>query len=234
MALVVTFADNGDGTATATVAGSAGGLVAVQGARLTSSTGPLAWAVLDSRLGDGDVTFAATPGLYVGRGVEAGLESPPYYFAVTTGAGLSVATRVRNSITDRITALALPCSSRVFVQVDENELNLSFPCTVLSPVGLSESRRSVVAGLDDIGRPTRILILDRADRYDPRKLPDWELWRQTIERAFHNQRMPGVIESFKTEVDNEAIVTAELPKYQYMVSQLVIRAWCRERRGFGA
>jgi hypothetical protein len=126
--------------------------------------------------------------------------------------------------------LGLPCGVyEQWTAVDVS--NVVFPAIILSVEGVSESDESTLSSADDIGFPVRVSIIDRQDDYDHGTLPDYEGWRHLIDRAFRKQQLPGVPESVQCKVEYGDIGNPNLPKFQYLVSEFVIRHVMRLYRG---
>lgn len=220
--------------ATATISGSAGGTVAVYAARVDGQIGSANWSQVGSRTGDGAISLALAKGYYFAYAAEGGDVSPLQYFVVTDGLD-SVATRCRAAVRATIELLDLPCTRRIYEQWDAlDDTNLLYPCVVLTTAGQSEQSGFYTASLDGIGRPILVLICDRQDIKDPRPLPDYESWRQRIERAFRSQRLSGVIECRWCTVEPGQIAEEYRQRFQCVVSTLTIRVDTREPRGLGA
>jgi hypothetical protein len=230
----LTVTDDEDGTgATATVSGSAGAVNVVFVGKATGELGALAYAEAGSRVGDGTVPLALEKGLWFAYLVSGWAFSGHVYFAVTDGAD-AVATRCRRSVADTIRLLPIPPAAHVYEHGIPEFSDVFFPNVILSIDGVEEHFQNVLATLDYVGRPVKVQINDRCDvRELITKLPTYEKWREMIGRCFVNQRLAGVLESHLCQIEPYVIVDPKLPQYEFMVSGLVVRATCRERRGVG-
>lgn len=234
--ITLTVADNEDATgATATVAGVAnptGWLVTAY--RVTGAAGELA---SEDFAGDrsGSVVMGLAKGYYfaIARDTTDQSLSAMTYFRVTDGAD-AVASQVRDAIKARIELLALPGCQEVAIQMTPDESNLKFPCVLITPHDLQETDEQFLSTLDDIGRPNRVMICHREDAIDHAVIRVLDKWRQDIERAFRNQQMPSPREVVRMRVEYDYIINPNLPKFQFMVSEFVIRVVTREPRGLGA
>lgn len=235
MPITLTVTDDATGTsATATVAGS--GVLAdniVLLGRADGIGGALAFGAGGSRVGDGTIPLTVTPGLWWAYLTSDGVFSGLYYFSATDGLA-AVATRCRWSVRDTIRLLSIPPAARVYEQAFPDPSDVEFPCTLVTVDGVQETEETGLSTRDDRGRPIKIQIADRADRREViKRLPEYEFWRQSIERCFINQRLAGVPESIKCKIEPYVIIDPSMPQYEYMVSGLVVRAICREPRGVG-
>lgn len=234
--LTLTVIDNFNGaTATATVTNTAGEVVNVYTSPFTGYPGSLpAWTLSGTRAGDGTLTLNLSPGYYWAYAMADQMElSNLVYFQVSSSAE-AWATLVRRAIRARILTLGLPIAD-VYEQWTPDESNVTFPCVMLTVENVMETREQVMSLRTDIGRPTRVMICDRQDKYDHARLPDYEMWRQKIERSFSEQQLfVAGVQTVVCKIEYDAIVQPELPKYQFMVSEFVIRTITREPRGFGS
>lgn len=235
MSATVTITDNADGTgATAVVAGTSGAGVVAHVGQTTGLVGSVPFSFSFSRTGDGSLPFAITrKGLYFAYTLVGGLPVDLSYFAVTDGKH-AVATRVRAAVVSTIKSLLIPPALNVYEQMFPDETNVKFPCVICTVDGTQESEALILNNHDDIGRPVKVMIADRADKWEHRKLPDYELWRQSIDRCFRNQQLIGVPESVVCKIEPYVIVDPNARQYQHMVSGFVVRAVCRETRGIGS
>jgi hypothetical protein len=223
--------------ATATIAGSAGGANAV----FVSHGDPAVpgvsagWVEKGARAGDGDVTLSLRPGVYWAYlSADGGAElTPPVYVRVTDGLG-AVASRCLAAVRDRVTALALPCTERVYDQTFTDDPAVLYPLTVVTPAGARQSNEAALNGRDDWGHPVRVLIRDKVFQYDQTARTKFEGWRQAVLRAFHNQRLPGVPESVVCRVDLGPLVEPPPGGNGKLMSELTVRCITREPRGLGA
>jgi hypothetical protein len=237
MAQSLTAVANGDLTVTLTLTGgTAGQVVDVYAAVLNHGPAadwqPLTVAVLDGT-GVWSDTFAAPRGLWVFAGVSMGV--PWGMFArVVNAAEDATATLVRKAIRARIELLALPGLMGVFENLSVRDAaNLEYPCVVITSEDVAETDEGSMSLTDDVGYPNRLTIADRIDMQDARRLPTFEKWRQTIARAFRHGPLDSPAENFDTRVEYDAIIHPNLPEFEHTVSELTVRAICREPRGLG-
>lgn len=233
-AATFTASDNGNGTGvTAVVAASAGATNQFYAARVTGGTETLVTTLYGTRVGDGAIVLPIPTGLWFVYLLSGGVFRGAAYVGSSDGA-LAVATRCRRAVCDTIRLLAIPPAARVYEQSFPDPQNVAFPCVLVTVDGVSETDESGLSTADDVGRPVKVQIADRRSKSDHAKLPDYELWRQSIERCFRNQQLAGVPESKICRIEPYVILDPNLPQFEYMVSGIVVRAVCRERRGVGS
>lgn len=234
MPLTIAVVDDTDGTgATATIAGSSGAVVSVLAGQVSGLVGTIPFAVVATRTGDGTVALPlTTAGMYFAYASVTGATSPLYYFPVSNYA-LAVATRCRRAVVATIKLLAIPPAANVYEQMFPDESNVMFPNVICTVDGVQETSDVILNNRSDVGRPVKVMISDRADKWDHSMLPSYELWRQSIVRCFIDQQLAGVPESKICKIEPYVIVDPNARQYQHMVSGLVVRCICREVRGVG-
>jgi hypothetical protein len=231
----LTVTDNADGTgATAAISGSAGGANTVFVAAVTGTITASAWVGAGACTGDGAVTLALPKGYYFAHCLTAPAAlSGLAYFAVTDGRD-PVVSRCFAAAKAQLQLLALPCTQRVFdSQFADNLALQQFPCVVLTTEDARESDEATLNGRDDIGHAVRVLVKDVCLKFDDARRDTYRAWRQAIFRAFHNQRLPGVVESVRNKVELGPVAAVSSGEPQ-VVSELLIRCITREVRGLGA
>lgn len=236
MALAVTFEDLADGTgATAHVTGTGGGTVAVRTTRVTGDDWPAAvWAVPVTRVGDGPVPLALAAGSYFGYAQVESTVTTPTAFGVTAPGELAIATLCRDAVALRLAQAALPgCRAVVNDAAWLETANKDFPCLVLTTEGLHEYEQPGLDGLDLIGHPVRVSILDKMELRDATRLRQrYEPWRQRVSDAFRWQKLPGVSTNYlQTTVEHLDIADKRNPEYQGFVSALILWCWVYRTRG---
>jgi hypothetical protein len=227
-------ADKADGTgATATVTGSAGGANQVYVQNVDGQLGAFAWTLGGTRTGDGTVNLALAKGYYWAYCLTGGtVISNLAYFQVTDGAD-AVLSRVYAAAKALLQLLNLPFTQRVYPSQFADSVAVQVPCTVLTTDGARQTDEAALNGRDDVGQPVRALVKDVCLKFDDQKKAEYEKWRQSIFRAFHNQRLPGVAESKMNKVELGVLSPAESPAPQ-TVFEVTIRCVTREVRGLGA
>ena len=252
MALTVSFVDNQDGTATATIAGSD---VSSANTVYTCAVSPPnvntpAWASAGSRTGDGTLTVTAAAGYYyaycAGTVSSAAALSVPTLFGISAAAQ-SVQEQVEAAIQARIQQLSLSGlsggpgdlpSSRVYrLQAATPEALVAaviYPCIVVATAQVPDTQQGILNNVDDIQYPVNILLLDRVGSAYQANAPTYRLWRQQIFRALRNQRLPNVSTVYTVRLDPEPVLEWEPRAYELMHSGWLARAVSREPRGLGA
>ncbi len=150
---------------------------------------------------------------------------------VVADPSLAVHERMILAIKTVIEGLPLAGSPPVYDQLFPNDKVVTLPCILLTLEDMQETQPGILTGLDDIGYPVRVSIVDRNDGDYTVNRPKYLLWRQEIFRAIRNQRLPAVTESAMTFVEPAPIVDKNLPAYAYFISSLVVRCISREKRG---
>lgn len=237
----LTITDLADGTGvTATIAGGDGAATnTIRYQRVDGELGTSTWTTLGSQVGNGTTgTLAAPVGLHWFRcdsvlAAEA-VVGNLVYAAVTSGDD-AVLDQIMESSIARIQLLNDPwIGNRVYKQVQPSEVNIAMPCCIVSLAGLLETDEGGTNIRDDVGYPLRVDLVDRASPDDKRIIPLVTKARQSIQRAFRQQRLPGVPETYVCRVEPAPIYDPELPAYQIALSSFVLRFVAREVRGFGA
>lgn len=181
--------------------------------------------------GTGDFTTSAftQSGLHLAV-IEDGNGSVEGAKTVTVTNGLdAVLTRIRAAVKARILLIGLEgLAGGVLEQWTPDDNNVDYPCVILTHENTSQANSQRVVGTSDIGHPVRVMICDRVSKYDHGEMPQYDMWRQQIWRAFDNQRLFGVAESLHCVIEPDLITDAQGVKYELMVSQLVIRVTTRE------
>lgn len=240
MTLRIDCQDNRDAaTVNVTVTGSVGGTVSLYAQPVDLlGTGEDSWPLVCTRTGDGlsVVSVAAVIGncsfwMYA---VNAGVMSAPVLSSCT--GSLAIATRCRRSVVAVLKALNLPeIGTGIYERVHPSLSNLSVPAIILSPNGYAEAEKMVLNNRDDIIYPIVLAIVHHHKFDDNDALPLVELWRQAISDAFRHQRLPGVDESIQVQVEPLIIAKpleqAEMEGYQHWVCGMVLRCYCRQKRG---
>lgn len=226
-----TVSDNQNGTgATATISGSSGAANTVYVTQVLGGT----WGIAGSLVGDGSVSLSLNGGFYFAYCLTApATVSDVTYFPVTSSA-LPVLTRCFAAVVSTLKLLNLPCTQRVIdSQYADSVTNQQFPCVVLTTEDARESDEAALNNRDDIGHAVRLLVKDVCLKPDDKTRDVYRGWRQAIFRAFHNQRLAGVIESVRNKVEMGAVAAVSSNEPQ-VVSELLIRCITREVRGLGA
>ena len=242
MALTLLVTDNGDATATFTVAGSSGSGTVVASWFRGREGQQTAYSTVWSFSGDGSSSATAmTPGHYFFFAKEGANLSPLVYQSVQDPNDAQ-AVACRKAVSARIKLLALDgIWNNVVLQFKPNDLAVSYPVVFVTlPEGGGETDTGGTNATTDWGHPVRVLIADRLDMQMDDQHGHFDMWRQQIRHAFDRQRLPGVTRVKLTRVEPGAMVQRFQvlnadggQAYQLVGSELVIRCITRELQGFG-
>ena len=249
MTLALSIADNIDGSgATCTITGSDSGttntLYTVALASYTPTPTVPLWSAAANRTGDGTVTlpnigyyFAYCQGTV---NSQTAFAPPQPYLASISGD--AVLDRCMSAMQGKVRGLSLLGGSvsppgalspgQVYVKaaIDLNKLKVQLPAVFVTPGG-TESVEGMVSGMDDIGYPIAVTIVDRwSSSYTPPAATYYK-WREQIFRALRFQRLPGVNEVYTVKPEPRAIVEWKTLEFNTFYSGLLFRAISREGRG---
>ena len=238
MPLALSVADNEDGTASVTVAGSPGPGT-VLAAPFTGREGGLVWAPVWAFAADGSAAVTTAPGHYVWLAAAGADLSGPVYQSVADPAP-ALAEQCLRAVAARVQLLGLSrIGDRVYVRAEAKDLNVSYPCAFVCPPAAAEAG-GADAGTNlrsDWGHPVRVTVADRKhpDRGD-QTLPDFARWRQQVFRAFDRERLPGVPAVLQTLVEPGPVMQFHVTRegeYSLAATELTVRCVARQPRGFG-
>lgn len=221
---------------TATVAGSGGAANSIRVSHGDPAVPDVSrgWVEKATLTGDGTATIPLRPGVYWAYLLTDAPEvTDPVYFRVTDGLG-SVPERCFAAVRDRVRALALPCTERVYDQTFTDDPAVTYPLTIVTRTGDRQSNPATLSGRDDWGHPVRVILRDKVIRFDQTARAAFDGWRQAVVRAFHNHRLPGVPESVVCRVEFGALIEPQPGTGGKLVSEFTVRCVTREPRGLGA
>lgn len=151
----------------------------------------------------------------------------------------SILSEILTNIRGRIQALRLPgiAPSNVLLQVVPGD-RLSelpaekYPCVLIAPHSTEGLEAAAGTNLrDDVVYPVRITLLAAGARDSDDRLLQGLSWRQTIRRAFHNQRLTATL-CFTVRVQSlELIDRAAWSSRGFFMSSFVLHCHSREPRG---
>lgn len=240
-------ADNADGTgvvATITV-GDAGATNTLYRTNVSGELEAATWTSSGSRVGNGTIAVAlSTKGFYfwyvsstlAGETTVSNL----VYRPITDGAN-AVITRCVAAVVSRLQLLTLSGIASTKIVAVANIFNPAecpdFPCVLVAREPVPHRYTPATNLRDDVGYPIQVLFCDSDQLSAQSNVARWDLWRQQSERAFRNQRLPGVTESYlASEIEPLKILDPAFrpPIYDKVVSGFTVRVMCREVRGLGA
>jgi hypothetical protein len=110
---------------------------------------------------------------------------------------------------------------------------LPLPCIIITPQRASASPTAGVTDRDDYVRPCLVTMVmtDNAEPTLQLNLDVIALWQQKAERAFHNQRLPGVAEVLIASVEPAESVIPIAWGHNVLASAVLLKFTCREPRG---
>jgi len=250
---VLSVADNGDGSgAIATIDGaSSTARVTVWVASFSGQLGSAAWESAGNLAGNGNLPLTIPLGHYFGYAsaldADGGSSASPVDYFTVTDAAQAIAYQCLAAAQARIQSLSLPNLDNANVIVRKLPIDrylgpgqpTGLPAILLTPVTEQMPPLEGVNAKDDVTYGVLCTIVD-ADNQEPTlsaNLPQYTLWRQSIARAFRNQRLYGVtspdgsnpiINAFVEPADQliPAAWTANL-----YASAMLLRFVSREARG---
>lgn len=241
MSLTITVTDNGDDTgAVATVAGSTALTTnTIYTQRIDGELGATwnTWTNTESRIGDGSVALDLAAGHYFvhvsNLNGSTTTVSPVQYATVTTGEE-SIHYRCALAAQSRIRLIGLDGmdEDNVIVRKVPTDRDTARPCVLLSTFGTETQPPTAGTNIrDDVGYPVLCSFVF-ADQHTVQQNHNKLLkWREQINRAFHNQRLPGVSEIIYGVVQPAQIV--DLPAWLIgkFHSSMILRFTSRHSRG---
>lgn len=138
--------------------------------------------------------------------------------------------RVSAAVAKTIRGLTLPGlpPERVYERIwDGSNLNIMYPCVVVSINGLPLSYRPGVSQSNDLGIPIRAMVMDTVDRIGAADIARYTGWEWTIGAAFNGVPLAGVPESMWCDLETFAVMEWEAENFQRMKAGHLIRCWCR-------
>ena len=242
MTLSLAVTDNGNATATATVTGSAAGSTNnVYYASLSYITGVQVWALGGTVTGDGSVTITPTAGagayiwnlLNTAAGVTT--QAPAVVQALADSA-TAVHYSCLTAVQGRIQGLGLSGIGNTNINVkwlprDWQSIDDNFlPGVLVAPVG-RETQPGSLTGMDDIGYPVTVAIVEANNQGYTLDLARNLLWRQKIFRALRHFRFAAVQPVITLDVQPGWVVDPEAFDRNRFVSMLQLSCRSREPRG---
>lgn len=244
MALALVISDAADGTGgTATVSGSDGGTTN----RLYAASfaggpiGPQSWTLVDSRVGDGNISIASPGTLALGfyvwmltGTVSSTAAFASYYRNLTDASAQSVWDRSLDAMVQQIQALNL--ADVVSVNVVRRWLPRflkdvdAVPAVIVAPVN-SENFPAIFTNTDNIGYPIAVVYVAKQNQDYTANQARNMLWRQRVSRIFRFQKLAGVAESVIVRPENGIIIDPAAFDANLFSGYQIFRCEMRESRG---
>lgn len=203
MSLALTIADNGDGTATATLVGTFGSSYQV----FTSPpNGP--WTQTGSGVGDGTCMLTTGGGYFFAYATDATRDITPVtsLFPVTTSAvavEMALCQAVQADLQSIVASLSPLVSANIqlWKVVTKDDLtNLTLPSIVVAPFG-TETTIDGTNVEDDWGKPVAVMCFDRNSKVNANNMGQYLLWRERIEKRYRNKPLAGVSQSLVCTIE---------------------------------
>ena len=239
---VLTIADSADGgNGTATVTGATTGTTnTLYRQSVDGELGGSTWTSTGSRTSSGTIPIALSAKGYfwwyvlselAGESVVSNLVYQPL-----TDGDEAVLTRCIDAIAARLTLLNVTgIGTKIYSRTLPDDPVISYPCTLVCREPTPHQYRGGSNTRDDIGYPIQVLNMTSDSLRQNSPVERYDLWRQQQERAFREQRLPGVDECQWCEIEPLKILDDQAPAmFSKVVSGFTIRAVTREVRGFGA
>lgn len=240
--------DNADltGVAAVVAAGDASATNTLYRMLVTGDVEAGSWTSSGSRVGNGTISVSLTVRGFYWWYVKSVLLAESVitnlaYEPVTDGDD-DVITRSIAAVVSRIKLLALTGIGNAVYDIpmlNDPSAQASLPTNPCCVVCEEPTPRQYVGGTnirDDVGYPIQVLFMDSTGLGLNAPLGKYRMWRQSAERAFRFQRLPGVTEA-QLACTIEPLKTLDPTRpamYDQMVSGFTIRVNTREVRGLGA
>ena len=237
MSVTISVADNGNGSATATIAGSGGASNSLYYAVWSGVAGSLpAYTLAGTITGDGTINASPGYGYYVWELVSNGAVQSLVYQPLIDLTATAQHMQVLNGVATVIQTLALPgIGSNIKVcwtprAFDATGIPLEQPpFCYIAPIG-AEDIKGMVISQDDYGYPACIVLCDKLQGDIFANMNRDLLWRQKANRALIRQRLAGT-NAWTCQPLPEAIVDLGAFKKNWLVSIMVYRFYVRLTRG---
>jgi hypothetical protein len=241
MALTLQITDAQDGTGgTATIAGSDVGTTnTLYRASFSGVAGPLTWAMVGSRTGDGTITIAQATGYYLWHltgTVSAATAFAGYFRPLTDLDEQSENEQILDAVVQKIRTLNLEDVDSASVdfkwmprKVDSSVDPL--PQVQVIPIN-GETFPGTLTGRDDVGYPVMVVLIDSQDKDFKKNKRRNLMWRSLILKAFRFQHLTGPTEAYNCIPEQQTIIDpANFKDGNLFVSFIALRFISRERRG---
>ena len=238
---MLTVTNNNDGTITATVAGGGGGTTyTVYRAVFDGTATVRTWTSTAAGVGNFSSTVTITTGHYVFAlvSVLAGTTTLEecVYQTCSDAAVEPLYLRILDAVVTKLTALSLtdlPSTKIVRQWIPRHERQQTanaLPRVFVAPGGF-EQDQSVLIQTDDIVYPVIVAFFSKQDSDSAANMSQSLLWREQSVRAFRNQRLPDVPESYTTRVVYDVTSDFAALSKGVLLSAFMLNVVVREPRG---
>ncbi len=248
---LLAIVDHGDGSATATIAGStAGSTNTLYYQAVDGQLGGSTWIAAGSRTADGTITLTVPGGYYwwyaasvispdevVSNMVYQNIASAadPVHWQCLEGVQAVVQSMSLAGVANTSIVVRKLAADRILGALKAGTLGVPLPAVILLPDTEQQDAAQGNNSLDDIVYPVLAMLI-MVDNQEPTlaaNLPTVLQWRERLNRAFRQQRLAGVSTIIDATVEPHTIVDPQGWAAGYFVSALCIKFTSREPRGFG-
>lgn len=232
MALVITAVDDADGTgATATIAGSAGGTVAIWGARWDGGLTAAEFSQVATRVGNGAVAVTLDVGYWWLYGLESTDLSPMIGVCATSGDEAPYY-RVLVAVHEKLQALTFSGITSAQILLQKFPLNPKLALTGIYVTPTRETVRGIVNSRDDYGYGVQVSYFWASNRDNTSQMGRTLKWRDQIEKAFNAQPLPDIADfSYQLQIEPGPVFDSRSFAEQFDAGSVVLRIMSREVRG---
>jgi hypothetical protein len=135
----------------------------------------------------------------------------------------------QEDIADHVQQLKLPGIMAVHVKTWPNEQTVQFPCVFVVLPPESEEIEDGQWEAPDVIYPVQVLLADRNSGNNDAMRKVYLGWRSAIARKLKALwQLPRVPDCYDVQVRYGIVLDTNRPEYEYVVSGLVARCYCRE------
>lgn len=145
-------------------------------------------------------------------------------------------TAIKERVIGAIQDLKLPgINNNVLSQLMEDDANVAYPAIVVTREGLTEEMLYGDTRTKDWVLPLAILIVHRGSPMDKTLEARFDQWRKTITDRFWQINRPdiqlNIPACWRVVVEPRMMFDPNWPRYQNVVSGMVMKFWVTEKRG---
>jgi hypothetical protein len=237
----IAVSDNANNTgAVVTISGSTvGSTNTVYRAAYNGDMGTLTWTSSGSRSGDGTVAVSCTHGYfwwYVLSSTAGGTAISNLVNQNVTDGQLAILTQIVAAVVARMKLVSLAgIGDKVYELKSQKHIVPAHSCCLVfrDPV-VPITQDDATNIREDIGYPVQIAMIAPDPLTDNSPIQIYDLWRQQAERAFRNQRLPGVAGVIWTRVEPAMVLDPVPAFYARVITAFTVRVTSREPHGLGA